>query len=165
MGSLPRLLETIIANALVCSHHIFANAVGTYAAASGTLVDVLTGGLVGSQLVPRWTLALERTLRVDAMPSFTQPRYFLALVNICAQQNIIHATKVCVKSLPMQTCIGAVVRYPSSQSQIKSPGIFLQVPGPHTLLVVMEHSSISANTDSRQNHNKLERRTNYLPTH
>lgn len=148
MGPLPRLLETIIANALVCSHHIFANAVGTYAAASGAFVNVFTGGLVGSQLMPWRTLALEGTFRVNTVPSFTQTRYLFALVNICVQQKIRHVTEVSVKCLPMQTCIGAVVRYPSSQSQIKSPGIFRHAPGPHTLLVVIEHSSISENRGS-----------------
>lgn len=44
----------------------------------------------------------------------------------------------------MQICIGAIVRNPALQSQTKSPGVFLQTPFPHTLLVVILHSSISA---------------------
>lgn len=45
--------------------------------------------------------------------------------------------------IPIHICIGAMVRYPSLHSQIKSPGMFLQTPFPHTLSVVKLHSSIS----------------------
>lgn len=49
-----------------------------------------------------------------------------------------------MKDLPIQTCITIVDSKPSSQSQAKLPGTFLQVPFPQTEPMI-EHSLMSKN--------------------
>lgn len=77
-----RLLIAVVAYALVGAHHVLADAVRAYTAGSRTLVDVLAGLFIRTQLVSRRALTAETSLGVDARTAAAQSRRLLALVYV-----------------------------------------------------------------------------------
>lgn len=83
MGFQSRLPITIVADALVGSHHVLANSIRADAASSRALVDVLAGLFIRRKLVSWRTHAPVRPVGVDAPPAATQPGSLVAFVDVC----------------------------------------------------------------------------------
>lgn len=115
MRFLASLLVTVVTNALVRSHHVLADSVGTYSAGAGAFVDIFAGSSVGRQFMTGRTLAFETSGCIDAFTSAAEARGASTLVDIHANLHH-HSTLESFLAVAGEATVGVLASAVSANS-------------------------------------------------